>query len=75
LLSKCSNPFCSDTFRHLHHGKVFVLESDPTVATHKSTQAEYFWLCDDCSTKMALRLGDDRTVMTVSLPQVVRGRA
>lgn len=71
MLSQCSNSLCSAVFRYLHDGKVFVLQNDPAARVHQSKR-EYFWLCRDCSSKMTLRLGDDRRVLPVLLPHAVQ---
>jgi len=78
MLAKCANPSCSASFRYLQEGRLFRLEADPkltsTVNAYASshTRVEYFWLCSRCSELMALRLGQDGTVVTVSLPDCAR---
>lgn len=74
MLAKCANPSCSASFRYLQEGRLFQLEDGseltPSVNPYASSSArvEYFWLCSRCSEFMALRLGQDGTVVTVSLP-------
>ena len=74
MLAKCANPSCSASFRNLQEGRLFRLEADPEPApsanSYASSQSrvEYFWLCGPCSESMALGLGQDGTVVTVSLP-------
>jgi len=53
MLSKCSNPECSTRFLYLHSGKVFRLNADPP-SEPRRRRREYFWLCDDCATRMTL---------------------
>jgi hypothetical protein len=74
MLAKCANPSCFASFHNLQEGRRFRLEADPEL-THSvnsfandSTKVEYFWLCNRCSEFMALRLGQDGTVVVVSLP-------
>ncbi len=68
MLSKCSNPSCSASFRSLEDGRLFRLGPDPIVRTAKSTPVEYYWLCKDCSSTMTLRLGEHEDVLAVVLP-------
>jgi hypothetical protein len=73
MLAKCSNPLCSAKFLHLKEGRLFRLESDPALHSSESDRLEYFWLCPHCSPMMALRLSEDGTVVTVLLPERIRG--
>ena len=73
MLAKCSNPLCSAKFLHLKEGRLFRLESDPALHSSESDRLEYFWLCPRCSPTMALRLSEDGTVVTVLLPERIRG--
>jgi hypothetical protein len=75
VVAKCSNPSCSAPFRYLKDGKLFRLESNPTLPPSKSDRVEYFWLCHCCSSTMTLRLRQDGTVITVLVPEAVRGVA
>jgi len=77
MLAKCANPSCSASFHYLQEGRLFRLEDDPeltaSVASVNSyasnpSRVEYFWLCCRCSELMALHLGQDGTVVPVSLP-------
>lgn len=73
MLAKCSNPSCFTPFRYLEHGKLFRLEGDPALGTSTCNRAEYFWLCDRCSSTMTLRLGEGETVAAVPIPEPIRG--
>ncbi len=68
MLTKCSNPSCSASFRSLENGKLFSLEPDPALRTTKSKPVEYYWLCKDCASTMTLRVGDHEDVVAVVLP-------
>jgi len=72
LLSKCANPGCSEQFRFLHQGKLFVIIPTPAVWASVddsfSFLFERFWLCDSCSTKMTLVWGGTK-VKIVPLPE------
>jgi hypothetical protein len=72
MLAKCSNPVCDAPFRYLGDGKLFRLETDPTLRIRESRRWEYFWLCSRCSSTMTLRLEDDETVAAVLLPEPMR---
>jgi len=79
MLAKCANPSCPASFRYVQEGRLFRLEADPEltppVNSYASSQSrvEYFWLCSRCSELMALRLGQDGTVVPVSLPDCAQG--
>ncbi len=74
MVATCSNPSCSASFRYLGEGRLFRLEGDPAFRS-KSNRVEYFWLCHRCSSAMTLRLREDGTVVTVLLPEPIRGVA
>jgi len=61
MVSKCANPDCFTSFRNLRTGKLIRVESR-AAATAEPTQlefgeplpvrrAEFFWLCEDCSSR------------------------
>lgn len=65
MVSKCANPECEAPFRYFHQGKLFRLE---TATGHDRRRElgvdsglkkplrriEFFWLCENCATKMTL---------------------
>jgi len=71
MVAKCSNPSCSAPYRYLRDGKLFRLESNPTLPQSKSDRVEYFWLCPACSSTMTLHLREDGTVVRVPLPEPI----
>jgi hypothetical protein len=60
MLSKCSNPGCSASFRHLHTGKLFRFDSpnrrpSGDGGVRKSPRGvEFFWLCEACAKRFTL---------------------
>jgi hypothetical protein len=78
MLAKCANPSCCASFRNRQAGRLFRLEADRELTpsanscTSSQSRVEYFWLCSRCSEFMALRFGQDGTVVTVSLPDSAR---
>lgn len=72
MLAKCTNPACSASFHHLAEGRLFRLETDPTLGLSQARQPEYFWLCEHCSKGMTLRLEQDGKVMATGLREVLR---
>ena len=64
MVSKCANPGCMADFRYLHQGKLFHVEVDtevatPSFATHIKKpvrKTEFFWLCEECCTKVTLNV-------------------
>ena len=67
MISKCMNPSCSASFRHLGDGRLFQLQNDAPAAASRAI--EYFWLCDRCSAAMTLRIARDGNVVTTGLPE------
>ena len=61
MLSKCANPECSEQFRYLHQGKIFLLTPTPAFeATSRDLCRVFyqrFWLCDQCCKKLKLVWG------------------
>ncbi len=57
MLSRCVNPSCSNQFRYLHQGTIFVFKCDSNEATINTRlnfaghvdYLQYVWLCDSCS--------------------------
>ncbi len=72
MLSQCANPGCTNLFRFLHDGRVFVLDCGPNAASEKSDEAwsaasrrvETFWLCAECSRSWTVKF-DGRRVVTL----------
>ena len=62
MVHKCANPACSETFRRLRDGRIFVLEveGDPRGEGKGNTrQLRYFWLCNSCRRTMTV-IGEKR---------------
>jgi hypothetical protein len=61
VLSKCANPECSEQFRYLHQGKLFLIIPTPNVRADASGSLSFlyerFWLCDSCSKNLTLVWG------------------
>ena len=61
MVSKCANPDCSTPFRNLRTGKLIRVECVPATTVVRTQlefgeplpvrRAEFFWLCDDCSSR------------------------
>ncbi len=75
MLAKCANPACSATFRYLHEGKLFAIESkadslqrgppaDPEYRG-KSHSPLYFWLCSSCCRAMTVQSDGDHGISVV----------
>jgi len=69
MLANCANPLCSASLRRLAEGKLFRLGTDPARGSPKARRVEYFWLCHRCSSVMTLRLKEDGTVRSRSVPR------
>ena len=68
-MSKCANPECSEVFRYLHQGKIFLLS--PTPEVQMATENDYpplgerFWLCDKCSKLMTVVWGGKEAKLVI----------
>ena len=67
MLAKCANPSCSHSFRYLHEGKLYRIElvGDDGGSGPKS---EWFWLCNQCSLQMTLRVEGSKLVAVTEMP-------
>ncbi len=83
MLAKCANPACSATFRYLHEGKLFAIESkaesirrgppvDPEYIG-KSSSPRYFWLCSSCCCAMTVQPDGDHGISLVVMKKVPIG--
>jgi len=77
MLHKCANPTCSNPFRKLSEGKLFLVEMkspSTSAATNwengKPPRIEHFWLCDCCATVLTLSFEKGRGMVTVPLPEI-----
>lgn len=70
MLDKCANPTCSETFRKLRDGRVFVIEVDiyQSGASGPPRRPQYFWLCNSCSRIMTVTVDKDKRVQVMPLP-------
>jgi hypothetical protein len=69
MVSTCANPTCSAPFRHLKEGRLFLI--DPRERAHKevdrpASQLEFFWLCEQCTSRFTLAVGPGNRVSCVS---------
>jgi hypothetical protein len=76
MLSKCSNPACSSPFLYLHRGKLFRMETSAGEERRADfaraekmpvRRLEYFWLCEECATRMTLSFEKGVGVKTLPL--------
>jgi hypothetical protein len=62
MVSKCANPNCAAAFLYFHTGRLFRLETgsrhpdagDENGMKNCGRQIEFYWLCDDCDSRMTL---------------------
>jgi hypothetical protein len=62
MVSKCSNPTCSATFRYLHEGRLFYVAVG-SAASEDEPAFERFWLCEVCSRKLTVVSSPDGVVV------------
>jgi len=76
MVSKCANPDCAAIFRYFHTGKLFRVETssgmerrramgvDDEMPERRLRRIEFYWLCDNCASKMTL-VFDHKTGVSV----------
>ena len=77
MLTKCANPACSATFRYLHDGRLFLIESADEMAgaeppgsvgaVRKVRALRHYWLCDKCCRTMTIVFDREHTVRVVPI--------
>jgi hypothetical protein len=82
MLAKCANPACSATFRYLHEGKLFAIESKADALTRgppadpeymgKSSLPQYSWLCSSCCRAMTVQPDGDHGINVVRMENALR---
>jgi hypothetical protein len=81
MLSKCSNPGCSATFRRLRTGKLFRFDSPHRQLSENGTipkpprGVEFFWLCETCAPNFTLVSNSTEGTRVVSIAGRARGAA
>jgi len=81
VLHKCANPNCTNPFRKLSQGKLFLVDTQPLEqsATRRTRwrsqpaqRVEYYWLCDQCAFVLTLSYERGRGVIAVPRAEVAR---
>ncbi len=78
MISHCANPECGAPFHYLRGGRLYRFEVHPlppdcadipnAICTRKiSAMTVYFWLCEDCSSRMALKFHPRRGLLLKAL--------
>jgi hypothetical protein len=67
MLDKCANPACSETFRRLRDGRVFVIEVESSAS--RPHQRQHFWLCNSCCRSMMVVVDKDKGVQVRPRPE------
>jgi hypothetical protein len=73
MLKKCANQNCSNTFRYLSEGKLYLIERGGTIANRnrsvrhggESRPPEYAWLCSSCCRHLAIRFDQEFGVVLI----------
>lgn len=73
MLSKCANPTCSNPFRCLHEGRLYLINSASrfdgckcfSTPSSKSAPPEYSWLCSQCSSCMTIHVDEETGTIVV----------
>jgi hypothetical protein len=71
MLAKCANPSCSHPFRYLHEGKLYRVEL-VHVDGGSGPKSEWFWLCNQCSAQITLRVESSRLIAVTQTPAKVK---
>jgi len=83
MVSKCVNPLCDTRFRYFRAGKLFLVDVSRHMANvlrrdsaqRRERNSEYFWLCGQCSSTMAIDLDNNGRVMVRSVSPASVGPA
>lgn len=66
MLAKCANPNCSNTFRYLHEGRLYLVDSSWAITNRNGSvegttrrTPEYAWFCSSCCRHMAIRIDEE----------------
>jgi hypothetical protein len=79
MLSKCANPACSNTFRYLHEGKLYViapkaeLAGDKPMLKYTGGYVQYARLCSSCCFYLAIQIDNGFGIKTVRKPEAQNG--
>ena len=75
MLSKCASPGCSNIFRYLHEGKLYLIDFKAALirrkhpaanALHEGKSAlEYVWLCAACARGLTIYVDPDAGICVV----------
>ncbi len=76
MLGQCANPSCSNEFRYLHEGKLFLIRSrqnpdvpvDPYEYGRSEEPLRYVWLCSKCAENSEILLDDEGRVSVRTRP-------
>ena len=76
MLSKCAAPECSERFRYLHSGRLYQFETrdrPQNPGERMPVQAvEFFWLCEECATRLTLDYKQGVGITLISLNEEQR---
>lgn len=60
MVAKCVNPGCTNLFRYLHNGRLFLIDHNRSAPAldddfrESGRKGEYFWLCNECARTMTI---------------------
>jgi hypothetical protein len=83
MLHKCANPNCTNPFRKLSQGKLFLVDTQSLEGSEArrtrwkgqpTHRVEYYWLCDQCAFALTLSYEKGRGVVAVPRPEVAKKR-
>lgn len=82
MLSKCANPHCSNTFRYLNEGKLYLLDAGLARVTPSGSMRpgevrrppKYAWLCSTCCRHMAIRYDRELDAIVVGRSEPLQNR-
>lgn len=80
MLTKCANTACSNTFRYLHDGRLYLINAISCfdARTRSSTPAskygspEYAWLCSGCSSYLTIHIDEENGTIMVCASEATR---
>lgn len=62
MLSGCADPPCSNQFRYMHQGRLFLLKGTDNDSEQHVEHLRYAWLCDKCASKLEVTVDSHERV-------------
>lgn len=78
MVAKCANPVCGTPFRYFRGGRLFLIDGSRANVLgeepihRKARTPEYFWLCEQCCSTMAIDLDNNGRASVYRISNILR---